>query len=137
MSEDLTRYVQINSAEMAQIETVAASHDDPPVIMLNLNGYTAEADYPNGKSYVRYMQKLDQLLTEAGGKVLWRMPMLGMVLGSESIHEAIAIYYPSHSSFLSMGSLPSSAENYRLRDLAVTQASIHRCTDFPESWLSP
>ena len=72
--------------------------------------------------------------TEAGGSVLWRMPIDGSPLGFEKFDEILAIYYPSNQAFLNIRSLPSSDENYHLRDLAVADAQLLRCTDLPKQW---
>ncbi|RZO70621.1 MAG: hypothetical protein EVA67_07010 [OM182 bacterium] len=125
----------MNPAEYEIIETVAAGADKP-FVMLNLNAYAERAGYPNGQGYQEYMAKLDQLLSEAGGKVLWRVPVEGSLLGGIALHEVIAIYYPSHQAFLNMRTLPSSDENFRLRELAVDRAQLHRCTELPGEWLS-
>ena len=131
--ESKVGFAAMNTAEFQVIESIAAN-DDKPVIMLNLNSYAEAAEYPAGDLYVQYMAKLDLLLAEAGGSVLWRMPIDGSPLGGGVFDEIIAIYYPTHQAFLNMRSLPSSDENYRLRDLAVANAQLLRCTDMPKQW---
>ena len=54
------------------------------------------------------------------------MPIDGSSLGGGAFDEIIAIYYPTHQAFLNMRSLPSSDENYRLRDLAAANAQLLR-----------
>ena len=87
---------------MRKIITLAKNYnDDKGVIMVNINRYYPEADYPNGKLYKEYMGVLSQLLNEAGGKILWRLPIKGTVIGKEEkYHEMFAAFYPSHSAFL-------------------------------------
>ena len=131
--ESKVGFAAMNTIEFQVIERIAANVDKP-VVMLNLNSYTEAAEYPAGDLYIQYMAKLDLLLTEAGGSVLWRMPIDGSPLGVEKFDEILAIYYPSHQAFLNMRSLPSSDENYRLRDLAVADAQLLRCTDLPKQW---
>ena len=131
--ESKVGFAAMNTTEFQVIERIAANVDKP-VVMLNLNSYTEAAEYPAGDLYIQYMTKLDLLLTEAGGSVLWRMPIDGSTLGVEKFDEILAIYYPSHQAFLNMRSLPSSDENYRLRDLAVADAQLLRCTDLPKQW---
>ena len=53
--------------------------------MLNLNRYRSEAGYPNGELYNEYMAVLDQLLSEVGGKILWRTHVHGVVVGEQKI----------------------------------------------------
>ena len=95
--------------------------------MLNLNKYRVEAGYPGGELYRNYMSILDTLLRQVGAETLWRMAVLGQVVGSQDIDEAIGILYPSHQSFLNLTTAPASSENMRLRALAVARADLHRC----------
>ena len=120
----------INSAEMEIVEGVAQGENDGPVFMLNLNRYTTAAQYPEGQLYRDYMAALDTLLVEVGGEILWRTTVLGQVVGNQDIDEALGILYPSHQAFLNLMSAPGSAENMRLRTLAVEQADLHRCRTY-------
>lgn len=117
----------VNPAEARAIAAVAATCDDGPVLMLNLNCYRAEAGYPDGAPYRGYMAALDTLLGQVGGRVLWRAAVLGQVVGDRPIDEAIGIWYPTHQSFLDLTTAPGSAENMRLRRLAIERADLHRC----------
>ena len=116
-----------NAAEIEIVARVAQGENDGPVFMLNLNKYRAEAQYPDGDLYQDYMSALDTLLVEVGGEVLWRTAVLGQVVGDQDIDEALGILYPSHQAFLNLMSAPGSAENMRLRALAVERADLHRC----------
>jgi len=120
----------INAAEMEIVEGVARGDNDRPVFMLNLNRYTAAAQYPEGQLYRDYMAALDSLLVEVGGEILWRTTVLGQVVGSQDIDEALGILYPSHQAFLDLMSAPGSAENMRLRAMAVEHADLHRCRPY-------
>ena len=120
----------INAAEMEIVEGVARGDNDRPVFMLNLNRYTAAAQYPEGQLYRDYMAALDTLLVEVGGEILWRTTVLGQVVGSQDIDEALGILYPSHQAFLDLMSAPGSAENMRLRAMAVEHADLHRCRPY-------
>ena len=120
----------INAAEMEIVEGVARGDSDRPVFMLNLNRYTAAAQYPEGQLYRDYMAALDTLLVEVGGEILWRTTVLGQVVGSQDIDEALGILYPSHQAFLDLMSAPGSAENMRLRAMAVEHADLHRCRPY-------
>ena len=116
-----------NAAEIEIVAHVAQGGNDGPVFMLNLNKYRAEAQYPDGDLYRDYMSALDALLVEVGGEILWRTAVLGQVVGDQDIDEALGILYPSHQAFLNLMSAPGSAENMRLRALAVERADLHRC----------
>ena len=78
----------------------------------------------------RHHSLYDRLLLEVGGRILWRTAVLGHVVGTQAVDEAIGIWYPSHQSFLILMSAPSSGENMRLRSLAVEQADLHRCRPY-------
>ena len=121
--------------EMRKIITLAKNYNDEKgVIMVNINRYYPEADYPNGKLYKEYMGVLSQLLNEAVGKILWRLPIKGTVIGKEEkYHEMFAAFYPSHSAFLQLSKSANDSkifkngkENFRLRNLTVEHATIYR-----------
>jgi len=117
----------VNPSEIEVFERISHSASDGPVFMLNLNKYRADAHYPEGRLYKDYMAALDRLLSQVGGKVLWRTAVLGHVVGNQDIDEALGIWYPSHQAFMSLMSAPGSGENMRLRALAVEHADLHRC----------
>ena len=118
-----------NLAEFAEIEKIAASEQDGPVLMMNLNRYLPEAQYPNGELYKSYMSALSTLLVQVGGKILWQMPVYGQPIGEQRVHEVLGIWYSTHKAFLALRSQAGSAENFRLRNLAVETAVVHRCPD--------
>ena len=86
----------VNAEEIGVFKAIAGSADDGPVLMLNLNRYVEEANFPDGKLYREYMTVLDQLLSEVGGRILWRTKVRGTVVGTQNIHEALGIWYPTH-----------------------------------------
>ena len=114
--------------ETAVIRAVAKSGDDRPVTRINLNRYTSEADFPDGELYLAYINGLEAFLPNAGGKILWRTPVLGCVVGDQVIDEILAAWYPSHQAFLDLPKVLGAENNYHLRNEAVEYASIHRCT---------
>lgn len=116
-----------NNEEIEKFKIIAQSDSDRPVLMLNLNRYRPEAEYPKGKLYKEYMSVLDQLLSEVGGEIKWRTKVHGTLVGSQNIHEAIGIWYPSHRAFLNLMSAPSSERNMLLRKEAVAHADLYRC----------
>ena len=118
---------KLDLQEIAKIREVAASGHDQPVFMLNLNRYTAEADYPNGDLYRAYNAAIARILRDVGGQILWRTSARGHVVGNLVFHEAIGVRYPTHEAFLNVATAPSSDEFMRLRDLAVAEANLIRC----------
>jgi hypothetical protein len=117
----------VNRTEIELLADIAHSDADGPVFMLNLNKYKAEAGYPDGRLYTDYMSVLATLLTQVGGRILWRTRVLGQVVGGQEIDEALGIWYPTHQAFLELMTAPASGENMRLRTLAVAHADLHRC----------
>jgi len=120
----------VNDEQIAKVKRIAASNNDKPVIMLNLNRYTEEANYPKGSLYKDYMAVLSTMRKEVGSKQLWRTKVHGCVVGEQVIHEVAAIWYPSHQAFLDLMTAPSSQKNMELRSLAVEHADLHRCDDY-------
>ena len=115
-------------SEIEAIIATVESGQDAPVLMLNLNRYTVAAGYPNGDEYRTYMAQLEESVGRVGGKVLWRTPVAGQPVGCEHdrVDEILAVWYPSNA-YLQLREEPGSAEMYRLRELCVTNAVIHRC----------
>ena len=116
-----------NEAEFRIIEEIAASDSDCSVVMMNLNKYFEEAGYPDGQPYSDWMKVLDVLIKQAGGKKLWQLSVLGQPIGNQDLDEIIAVWYPSHQAFLSITQQPASEENFRLRNICVKYAVLHRC----------
>jgi hypothetical protein len=116
-----------NESELAVIRNIAGSEQDSPLLMLNMNRYTASAGFPYGGTYREYMSALETLLPQVGGKILWRVPVLGQAVGEQALHEVLAVWYPSHRAFLEMPDAPGAKENYALREQCVEYAVIHRC----------
>ena len=120
----------VNINEIGVFKSIAGSAEDKPILMLNLNRYVEDANFPDGSLYLEYMTVLDQLLTEVGGRILWRTTVHGTVVGTQNIHEALGIWYPSHQAFLDLMTAPSSAKNMKLRRRTVAHADLHRCDTF-------
>ncbi len=117
------------TGDFAKIEEIANSDDDRPVLMVNLNKYS-EGEYPNGTIYKDYMKALDVLLENVGAKILWRTPVYGQPIGKQPLDEILGAWYPSHKAFLALREQgKASEENFRLRNLAVEYAVIHRCPE--------
>ena len=120
----------VNAEEIGVFNAIAGSSDDGPVLMLNLNSYAEEANFPDGDLYREYMAVLDQLLIEVGGRILWCTKVRGTVVGTQNIHEALEIWYPSHQAFLDLMTAPSSARNMELRSKTVPHADLHGCDTY-------
>jgi len=113
-----------NDAELEAIRAIVASGDDPPVVMLNLNRYVARAGYPDGSLYRRYMSALEALLSRVGAAILWRAPVVGQPVGEQAIDEVLAVWYPTHRTFLELPNSPRAEENYLRGSRHDSQASL-------------
>ena len=119
----------VPTSDFDKIEEIAGSDNDRPVLMVNLNKYS-EGEYPDGAIYKEYMKALDVLLEHIGGVILWRTPVYGQPIGTQPLDEILGAWYPSHKAFLALRDQGKiSEENFRLRNLAVESAVIHRCPE--------
>ena len=115
-----------NDDEIQLIREIAASVNDRPVLMLNLNRYSDAAAFPDGELYKDYMSVLEEFVPIVGARILWRYNVLGQPVGDQRLDEVLAAWYPTHQAFLDLFTAPGSDENFRLRALAVEYAVIHR-----------
>ncbi|MCZ6643793.1 MAG: hypothetical protein O7F71_19635 [Gammaproteobacteria bacterium] len=116
-----------NESEFETIRAIAQDGRDKPVLMLNLNRYTADAGFPDGDNYLEYMSVLEDLLPRVGAKILWHSPVFGQPVGEQPIDEILAAWYPTHQAFVELPDAPGADENFRLRRMCVEYAVIHRC----------
>ena len=86
-------HLQRNEDDFAIVRRIAESGSDSPVLMLNMNHYTAGSGFPDGGQYLQYISGLGNFLEGAGAKLLWRFPVLGQAVGDQKIHEIIACWY--------------------------------------------
>ena len=115
---------QRNDVDLEKMKKIAASNNDEPLLMLNLNRYIA-GEYPNGGLYNEWRRVNKQMLDASEGKLLCVLPVRGKRLSngvSEDLDEVIAFWYPTHQSFLDLPTAPGAEENFRLRGLAVERA---------------
>ena len=59
-----------NEDEIAIIQAIAASDNDGPVLMLNLNRYKPDAGFSGTGLHQEYMTVLEAFLPVVGGKIL-------------------------------------------------------------------
>jgi hypothetical protein len=81
MENNMADLPNVHHEQIDEFKRIAGSANDTSVLMLNLNRYTADANYPDGDLYKEYMAVLSSLLEEVGGKVLWRTHVHGCVVG--------------------------------------------------------
>lgn len=110
---------------IGRVREVAAG-EDRPVLMLNLNQYTAAAAFPDGAPYRDYMTALHHAVGAAGGRVLWQAPSEGQLIGCDhdAYDEALAVWYPSHRAFLDLPKADGADVMFAGRETCVANASI-------------
>ena len=123
----LPPHLSRNDGELTMIREIVDGGNDGPVLMMNLNRYTPQAEFPDGMLYRRYVGGLGSMLTAVGARILWRVPVFGQTVGTQDIDEILAVWYPTHKTFLDLAEAPGAEENYRLRGVCVAYAVIHRC----------
>ena len=120
---------QRNDVDLEKMKKIAASNNDEPLLMLNLNRYIA-GEYPNGRLYNEWRRVNKQMLDASDGKVLCILPVRGKRLSngvSEDLDEVIAFWYPTHQSFLNMTKLDLFQRNGELRNQIIDWAAVYRC----------
>ena len=118
-----------NDVDLERMKKIAASDNDEPLLMLNLNRYIA-GEYPNGKLYNEWRRVNKQMLDASEGKLLCVLPVRGKRLSngvSEDLDEVIAFWYPTHQSFLNMTKLDLFQRNGELRNQIIDWAAVYRC----------
>ena len=118
-----------NDVDLKRMKKIAASDNDEPLLMLNLNRYIA-GEYPKGKLYNEWRRVNTQMLDASEGKLLCVLPVRGKRLSngvSEDLDEVIAFWYPTHHSFLNMTKLDLFQRNGELRNQIIDWAAVYRC----------
>ena len=113
--------VEPDERQFAELSELAASPDDGPLVMLNLNRYR------DRDSYARYGEVATRVLERVGGKILWHAAVHGAVVGEDAYDDMIAVWYPSAAAFLALASDPEilAARDDRLAGLE--RAVLLRC----------
>ena len=111
---------------MARVRALAEGKGDGPVLMLNINRYTAAAGYPDGPAYTEYMRWLEHAVSADGGSVLWRTPVDDRVIGCDhdDYDEILAVWYPSHAAFLALPEADGADRMFEGRAKCVAHATV-------------
>ena len=120
-----------NDVDLKRMKKIAASDNDEPLLMLNLNRYIV-GEYPNGKLYNEWRRVNKQMLDASEGKLLFVLPIRGKRLSngvSEDLDEVIAFWYPTHQSFLNMTKIDLFQRNGELRNQIIDWAAVYRCDE--------
>ena len=112
-----------------EIEIIAKSDNDYPVLMINQNRYL-KGEFPNGDLYSKWRSTNKKMISEVKGKVIWSLKVEAphLINGNlEPLDVILAYWYPSHKAFLSMINSPHRTDDFELRKKLIVFAVIHRC----------
>jgi uncharacterized protein (DUF1330 family) len=115
--------VEPSPEQVAEVQSIADSPDDGPLVMLNLNRYS------NPEAYGRYGEVAQRVLERVGGKILWHARVRGTVVGEGEEHfdDVIAVWYPSAAAFLQLATDPELLEARPHRLEGLERAALLRC----------
>ena len=111
------------------MEIIAKSNNDYPVLMINQNRYL-KSEFPDGELYSKWRTINKKMISEVNGKVIWTLKVDAphLINGKlEPLDEILAYWYPSHKSFLNLVNSSHRNENLRIREDLISYAVIHRC----------
>lgn len=116
--------VEPDAAQLAELTALAASAEDGPLVMLNLNRYR------DRDAYGRYAAVALRVLARVGARIVWHAEALGTVIGTpeERYDEMIAVWYPSAAAFLALATDPEVAEVRAERAAGLERATLIRLT---------
>lgn len=121
MSRDNTS----TAKQISRLQELAEGSEDKPLVMLNINRYRPEVNFPVGETYNSYMDAITRSVEAIGGSVLWRVEVQGSVVGSfDGFHEVLAVWYPNHQAFLDLPNAKGAKEMFRYRRTCVEEAHI-------------
>ncbi len=111
--------------QISRLQELAEGSEDKPLVMLNINKYRPEVNFPVGETYNSYMDAITRSVEAIGGSVLWRVEVQGSVVGSfDGFHEVLAVWYPNHQAFLDLPNAEGAKEMFRYRRICVEEAHI-------------
>ena len=83
------------------MEIIAKSNNDYPVLMINQNRYL-NSEFPDGELYSKWRTINKKMISEVNGKVIWTLKVEAphLINGNlEPLDEILAYWYPSHKVF--------------------------------------
>jgi uncharacterized protein (DUF1330 family) len=120
--------VEPNPEQLQEMQTLAGSDADGPLVMLNLNAYR------DRDAYARYGEVALRVLERVGGRILWHAPVNATVVGEEAdrYDDVIAVWYPSGEAFLALAMDPEIMAARQDRLEGLERAALLRCDAEPE-----
>jgi uncharacterized protein (DUF1330 family) len=124
--------VEPDEAQLKEIQALAGTPGDGPLVMLNLNRYR------DRDAYVRYGAVATKVLERVGGRILWHAPVEHTVIGDDSdlYDDVIAVWYPSAAAFVELATDPGILEARADRVAGLEKAALLRCESGAEPVLS-
>ena len=115
--------IEPDHTQLEELQALAGSAEDGPLVMLNLNRYR------DREAYLRYGAVATEMLARIGGRILWHTSASSTVIGDESdlYDEVIAVWYPSAAAFIEMVSNPVYVEALPYRQAGLERAALIRC----------
>jgi uncharacterized protein (DUF1330 family) len=115
--------VEPDPEQVREMQEIAESDSDGPIVMLNLNRYR------DREAYARYGEVALRVLERVGGRILWHAEIQGTVIGEgeERFDDVIAVWYPSAAAFLALATDPETLEARADRVEGLERAAILRC----------
>lgn len=122
----------------SQIERLAATDSDDPVIMLNLLRFKERAEgvdegMSGREAYARYGEKVAPFLAAVGGRLLSAVEAKQVVIGPEETEwdAVLLVEYPSPKSFLQMAADPAYLAVHAHREAALADSRLIACAAMP------
>ena len=113
-----------NPEAVSWLKESVQSRPNEPLLMLNLNKYTAAAEDASSEVYVRYLDTLNKCLGDSSvqGCIIWKAKNFTggpAVVGDLDVSEVLAVWYPSPKHFLNIMQCSAFKEFGEARDHAV------------------
>jgi uncharacterized protein (DUF1330 family) len=115
--------IEPDERQLQEVAAIAASDEDGPVVMLNLNRYR------DREAYLRYGIVASEVIARVGGEIAWHSTPRGIVIGEErdTWDEVIAVWYPSYAAFLALVNDPELQRVREHRVAGLERAAVVCC----------
>ena len=124
--------VEPDLEQFQEMQALAGSPEDGPIVMLNLNRYS------DREAYLRYGAVAARVLDRLGGRILWHAPVQGAVIGEDgdAYDDVIAVWYPSAAAFVALATDPEIMVARADRVEGLERAALLRCESGAEPLLA-
>jgi uncharacterized protein (DUF1330 family) len=115
--------IEPDAGQFQEMQELAGSSDDGPLVMLNLNRYR------DREAYARYGEVAMRVLERVGGRILWHAPVQATVVGEEyeNYDDVIAVWYPTGAAFVALATDPEVLAARADRVAGLERATLLRC----------